>query len=533
MLIDRVNEIKPVYLWILVILVCVLVGSYLGVQKVTNPYLHISVAFTEVMRYENPITFFDEGALSSQRYTPGRPLWMISAGKILGLDSQISLQFLPIGSIILSIVYFAFFRKLLGSYLIAALMTLHQMVNPSQLGGVYSVFSYALGTALYLGFILLFLRFQEKKNVVDLILIFAIVIATNTVHYAYTIWILIAAFLMTLWAWVTQRWKNSQRRAWIPVVTINLVLFIVVIFLSYSEVFYDSYLPHIGNVEVLGGGWANFFNRLPWTGLSVGEADYEFGYKRSQLVSILSSVHLLLIFAPIALGMLYTLNHRRSNTDSSRKRDFYPARAIVWLLVLTGLIDLLIYSLRGNIGLKFFILIYPAATIWFLIQLGGRRLALLGAAILLSLSFVRLTVDINQGAIGIKPLSYSQTATFTSWYFENTAVPNAYILSGLNLHGKLIVEGASYHRPGSYLPQLGIINPEIYDWILGKEIPSEDGLSKLRNTDYILLDIYSEARLKTAFWRELQPLSWRRERVDANLASVKLYDDGFIWGFQP
>ena len=357
MLTDRVSKIKPNYLWIVVILVCVLVGIYLGKQQVTNPFLHYDVAFTEVMRFENPITIFDDGALSSQRFTPGRALWMVSAGKILGLESQVTLQFLPIGSIIMAFVYFAFFKKILGSYLIAALLTLHQMVNPSQIGSMYSVFAYALGTALYLGFIMLFLRFQQKKNIGDLLLLFAIVIATNAIHYVYTIWILLAALLMTIWAWVTQHWKRPKRQTGIPVLTMNLVVFIVVLFLTFSEVFYDSYLPYIGDVEVLGGGWASFFNRLPWIDLGVGEAGYEFGYHRSQLVSILSTVHLLLILIPVAVGILYAFVLFRRKLSVERDSDFYAVQTIVWVLVLTGVIDLFIYSLRGNIGLKFFILI--------------------------------------------------------------------------------------------------------------------------------------------------------------------------------
>ena len=56
MLIDRIKQIKPVNLWIPVVLVCVLVGSFLGLQQVTNPYLHISVAFSEVMRYQDQVT---------------------------------------------------------------------------------------------------------------------------------------------------------------------------------------------------------------------------------------------------------------------------------------------------------------------------------------------------------------------------------------------------------------------------------------------------------------------------------------------
>jgi hypothetical protein len=533
MLIDRVKQIKPVNLWIPVVLVCVLVGSYLGLQQVTNPYLHISVAFSEVMRYQDQVTFFEEGAFSSQRYTPGRALWMVTVGKILGLDSQVNLQFLPIGSIILSIVYFAFFKKILGSYLLAALMTLHQMLNPSQLGGVYSVFAYGFGTALYLGFVLLFLRFQEKANIRDLLLIFAIVIATNAIHYAFTIWILITALLMTIWGWVARRWMNADRLAWTPVLTINLVLFIVVIFLTFNDVFYDSYLPYVGDVELLGGGWATFFNRLPWVGLGAGEADYEFGYQRNQLVSALSTTHLLFIILPVAAGMLYTLITFRRKSSIERDSNFYAAQAMVWVLVLTGVIDLVIYSLRGNIGLKFFVLIFPVATIWFLNQLGGRRLALFGASILLILSLTRLAVESSQGSIGVRPISYSQTDTFTSWYFENTADPNAHIYSDLNSYGKLLVKGSSYHLPGYYLPELRVIDPEIYDWILGKEIPGENVLAQLKKSSYIILDVYSDTPLRTPFWRELQPLAWHRQSVNTNSASVKLYDDGMIWIFQP
>ena len=199
------KEMLSTWLWLPVLLLSILVGAYLGRRQVTNPFLHYDVAFTEAARDELHVHFFEEGALTNIRLAPGRALWQITMGKLLGLDSQITLQFLPIGSAILAVTYFAFFKRLLGTNLVAALMTLHQMMNPSQLSGVYSIFAYAAGTALYLGFVLMLLRTLEKKRIADVLLLCAIAVALNATHYAYTSWVILTALIMNAALWMMRR----------------------------------------------------------------------------------------------------------------------------------------------------------------------------------------------------------------------------------------------------------------------------------------------------------------------------------------
>jgi hypothetical protein len=533
------NQALSLWFALVVVLLAVLVGAFLGKRQVTNYYLHHDVAFAEAARTESQVDFYDSGALSSQRYSPGRALWQIAMGKLLGLDTQVILQFLPIGSALLAVIYFAFFKRMLGGSVVAALMTLCQMVNPAQLSGVYSIFAYALGTALYLGFVLAFLRVLERRNTAGIFLLFAVAIALNATHYAFTTWIILTAVFMNAGVWAMRRSAQGRQSSHLPEYTLAFVGFAVVIFLAFNEAFYDSYLPHAGDIETLGGGWATFFRRLPWVhaaaeqtlGIAAGAVSSPFGYERSEVLDLLSTANLLVILMPIAFGMpLRLLRIWRSRRDHRDGIGFTLTEVTIWALILTGVVDLLIYSLRGNVGLKYFALVYPVATIWFLRQMGGKRLVALGVGLLLAFSLVRLRVESTVGSIGVRPLSYGQAEAAVTWYHQYWPEPGARVLSGLNLYGKLVVKGASYPYPALHRPGLLIIGPEVYDWLLGRQMSLPLDVARASS---ILLDVGSDAPLRTAFWRELQPLSWHRAEVEQNPAAVKVYDDGLVWILKP
>jgi hypothetical protein len=505
------------------VLVSTILGSYLGRQQLSNPFLHYDIAFTEAARRAAQVRFADRGSLSGARYGRGRQLWMIAVGEVLGLESQVPLQFMPIGCVLLSLAYFTVFKRFLGSDLMAAAMTLHQMVNPSQLLGLYSTFAYGLGLALYLGILLLIVRALDDKHPVEVLVLFVLAAAINLVHYAFTVWVILTAVIVNVWMWIGRRRRTEPNTRRDVQQFLPFALFVIVVFLGFNEVFYDSYLGHLGDAKALGGGWAAFFNRLPWTPIEVGEAAYEFTYRRSELVSVLSTLHLCLLLAPVVLGVFL---HAVAAMRGRATYHFTTVRLVVWSLIPAGVIDTLIYALRGNIGIKYFVLVYPVATMWFLKRIGRKRLAVAGLVGLLGLSAVRLGLELAEGQLALEPLSYSQTGTATSWYHEHTADRDALVLSDLNLYGKLLVEGAAYgHQPG-----LLVVAPDVYDWLLGKNSAEVEDVSR---SDYLFLDVGSDAPLRTPFWRSLEPLRSHRASIAENDAAVKLYDDDFVWILQP
>jgi len=507
----------------LTILVSTIVGAHLGRKQLSNPFLHYDIAFTEAARRADRVEFPDHGSLSGARYGRGRQLWMIAVGGLLGLESQIPLQFMPIGSVLLSMAYFAMFKRLLGSNVMAGAMTVHQMINPSQLLGLYSTFAYGLGMTLYLGVLLLLVRTFDKKHRVEVVLLFFIGAAINFVHYAFTVWVILTVLVLSLWIWLGRRCLQRPVICGKAQHLVPFALFMLVVFLTCNEAFYDSYLAHVMDAKTLGGGWAAFFNRLPWVRTAVGEAAYEFTYRRIELISALSSLHLLLIVTPVIIGVsIWVIACAQRRAVRCRT----VAGLVLWALIPVGVIDTAIYALRGNIGVKYFVLVYPMATVWFVKHLGGRRRAFMGIILLLGLSAMRLGVELREGQLALEPLSYSETKMPTEWYHQHALVPDGAVLSDLNLYGKLLVEGAAYdHRPG-----LLVITPGVYDWLLGRHATDVEEVAR---SDYIILDVGSEAPLMTPFWRSLEPLRSHRASIAHSNATVKLYDDGAVWILRP
>ena len=508
---------------VLTVLASTIVGAHLGGKRLSNPFLHYDIAFTEAARDSDQVRFPDHGSLSGARYGKGRQFWMIALGNLLGLESQIPLQFLPVGSMLLSMAYFAIFKRLLGSNVMASAMTLHQMINPSQLLGIYGTFAYGLGMTLYLGILLLLVRTLEKKHPAGIVVLFFIGAAINFVHYAFTVWVILTVLILDLWIRLGRR--HSQEHATVREARhlLPFALFMLVVFLTCNEAFYDSYLAHVGDAKTLGGGWAVFFNRLPWIRTAAGEAAYEFAYRRSDLISVLSTLHLLLIVVPVILGVSSWVTAR------ARGSTIHPraiAGLLVWALIPVGVIDTAIYALRGNIGVKYSVLVYPMATVWFVKRMVGKKLALIGSILMLGLSATRLGVELREGQLALDPLSYSEAKTATEWYHQHAVVSGGPVFSDLNLYGKLLVEGVAYeHRPG-----LLVITPDVYDWLLGRNSPRVEDITE---NDYLFLDVGSDAPLETPFWRSLEPLRRYRDRITDGNATVRLYDDGDVWIMRP
>jgi hypothetical protein len=376
---------------------------------------------------------------------------------------------------------------------------------------------------LYLGILLLLMRTLDERRTGEVAQLFLFGAAINFVHYAFTVWVILTVVILDLWIRLGRRHfpehvSGREARHLLP-----FALFMVVVFLTCNEAFYDSYLAHVGDAETLGGGWAAFFNRLPWTRVVVVEAGYPFTYRRCELISVLSTLHLLLIVIPVILGVsMWVIAHAQRSTIGCPT----TTGLLVWALVPAGVIDTAIYGLRGNIGVKYFVLVYPVATVWFVKQMAGKKLASIGVILMLGLSAVRLGVELREGQLALDPLSYSEAKNATEWYHQHAVVPGAPVFSDLNLYGKLLVEGVAYeHRPG-----LLIITPEVYDWLLGR---NSARVGDITENDYLILDVGSDAPLETPFWRSLEPLRRHRDRITHGNATVKLYDDGVVWIMRP
>src|SRR5690349_17258884 len=115
-------------------------GAYLSINRVTDPFLYYDVAFVKSFQQQAQMNIPETGPFSSLSFVPGRELLMAQFANMMGISAE-TLQFLPLGVIIVALTLYVLCQRLFQSPPIACLMTIYLAFNLSHASALYSVFA--------------------------------------------------------------------------------------------------------------------------------------------------------------------------------------------------------------------------------------------------------------------------------------------------------------------------------------------------------------------------------------------------------
>lgn len=411
----------------------------------------------------------------------------------------IDLQFFPIGYLLSPIILLALTKKLFNSLIISVFLTLNFVFNPSQITAFYSIFAYSFAFPLYLSFILIYFHLlKEDKSPSKIIALLILFVSLNYIHYTLTFWIILFLFSINGYLYINKKSTKNM--------TQSLLICSFVIFFYFNKVLYKSYLPAIStNIDTTS---THFFLKLPFFSDIVSS---EYFYLRSPEINLISSLHLFIILIFVFVGIFFVDIKNIVNKTFSCNFNFL----LRFSLLFTGFLDLILYSIRGNVSTKYITVMFPFVIFSYLIA--DYKKYTKSVILLLSLILIiKLSLFVNLDYIGNPSSSYKEINPSANWYLSNTK--NNSIVSGdLGIYGILLV-----NSNGDYSPKYVPYNLEIYKYIIN------EGNNEYK-FDYLILDMNSMSPIYSFYWNRFQPFINYKSNIYNNKNLHKVYSDQNIW----
>lgn len=496
----------------LAVVISFVFGSYLSVQRVTDPFLYYDISFVKTS--ENSIDFRipDEGPFSSLRLAPGRVSLLQGLVGVLGIEPE-TLQFLPIGSVLLATSCFYLALRLLGSPAIALLYSLYLGLNLSHATALYSTFAYAFALPMFLGFVLTSILYLEKRETRDLIIIFIMFIALNAIHYTLASWAILylVGFGVAL---LTQKPFPRNTSSQLLRNPYLVILILVVLFLAFNDALYDSYIPVLSRKTM-----EMAFDRfLSFISISSGGETSSYRFQRATAINFMSTLTLILIVVPVVVGVasdiqsLFVVKARRTLSVSQ-----LPIR---WGFLFLGIGDALVYSFRGSVSTKAFSMVFPILAIMYLKHLNRRWIYNLLPALLLSTSLIKIVLFYQNAYVIDGNGAPIETVSRSSGWIQAFTPEDKYrILADMNLYGKYLLTSDNNGEE----PVLEALTEQRLRALVGDE-----GDTEAITADFVAIDRESSQPALGFTWAIFRPLNEFLDSLFSNRDLSIIFDDGHV-----
>jgi general stress protein CsbA len=466
------------------------------------------------------MNFPDVGPYTSLGLAPGRSFILAQYVNMMGVNPE-ALQFFPLGSLLISATFYYLALRFLKSPILACLITLYLTLNLSHATALYSVFAYGIALPILFGVMLIYMNLSERRERIDIVLLLLLFIAANFIHYTIATWVilfLVGANLIVGFRTVIDKYQQSYPHA---IQVYYLTSAFIVIFFTFNQTIYESFLPFFGS-NSLEGAVQNFLSYLSF---GIPENFSHYSFPRSRVIGLVSMFTLLLILVPIMVGLIYDIWNQFKHSPTEREINLWSP--IMGGILLIGIIDSAVYSVRGSISTKAFSIIFPLLTLHYFQRTGKRSLAVVVAIILFATSIIKIGVfyensylisnnDLNTGINRIYPSS--------EWMTNHETNDKYYLLADLNLYGKYLLTSVNDSKEPIFLS----FDDNSYAKVIG-----ESNHEWKSTPDIIAVDVASSEPLIGFVWGRYKPLMEYADRIINNPAINLIYDDGSIWLAKP
>lgn len=500
---------------LLIILFSMTIGISIGINEVSDPFLYWNIALVEICKQGGLLGFERLGmfSFSTLGYNPGYTGMLLALSTVAGMSPEI-LQFLPIGSVFLPIVFFSVCRKLLGLNPETYLLTLF-VVTSDILVILHTTFVYMWGVILFLSFILFHLQFRQgnmmRSNIVASVLLLSGLV---TIHWTFPFWVIVFLASSMIFSHGVEH-KLTK-----------LLLAFVILYLVFENVIYEIVLPRLGHLS---------FEDLPLfaklasyiTGHTVASERYIDLTIQPPAVGWLRISIYLLILVPLSLDLL---SHIRSSRRTGRKASQHDLTIFGYSVLVVGVADVLAYATYGGISVKYILLMFPILAVTSLHKLLKRKAFIIAMTVaMLILSICSFCLSFNVITVG--STKYDRIEPFEHWMAGKTNVSS--ILSDADTFGKILVLAS---RQNSSLPRYISYTSQAYEEVMEEKTYTESQYFKegtclvinLKSINYPITAV-GGSKWKSGY----QSLCKYICRIHQNPNLDKVYDSGGILALVP
>ena len=509
-----------------VISILILIPSYLFSRlRITDGFLFQVIAYVQLTLRSDHLKSFIAGGYSFNfvEYLPGYPLILSILSRLGGITPK-ELQFLPLAALFVPLGYYTISKRLFHSNGIAILFALYGAYDIG-LVSHYNVFVYPWSNLLYFGYLIFYLRWIDRKQLEDLIIVMILFIGSLFLHYASTAWIIIHSISANLVLIAINCYSlrktgaNYHRRGSLALPTAFLVAF-----MTFNQMFYKVWLPSASSFTQKSASPFELLNSKIISYL-YGSAEsvepYRFMNTWGQAFGIWRSIEYSFVFLPILVWILkiflFALRRKPVFKDLDRNLLF------VLPLFITALIDWGAYGVHSGFNFRYSLLVFPFISVMALNEIGLSRF--IQKAFLAGLCLVTIITYL----LGLKhyttnpPTSYSETMAGSNWLLgQRLSGP---ILSDLDTLGQFLVAAS---ESTAIFPRT-----LTYDAITYQSVVENTGVEDNRSEyELVLIDAKNLSKpLHGISNKYFEPLSLHVSSITGNDGLTKIYDDGRLWIF--
>ena len=498
--------------WAILLAVCAAPGLLLSVFTEWSPWTLFRLARVNLSIQADRILDYRTAAAAYRAEHIGTDLVVAALLRVSGISS-VDLAILPVGSLLLAVVYYAVARIISGSRSYAAATMLYASWYYPRLVTQYGVQTYVWTNALFLVFIVLFwLWLERRSSTVSFLIIFVFV--ALFLHYQTTpIWAIVLLSVGALFT-MRQRAPSTSRTQGLWA----LPVFCMVLYFSFDTVVYGNGLARLKNEAITESLVESFVNRLVvplFSRPTDAASGFEYVVITPWQARASTLLVLVLLTGPVAFWILtkvyQVIRHRDLSLAMKTREDVF-----IWSVVAAAISHTLMYMLYGAISLRVIPLLFV-----FTIPLVFQQ-------------FPRMK---DWGYPIILIIAVAAAVGFVSYVFSLSSRPTGH---GFGHADKLIAE-QDHVLANPYVYGVLLVNatgeaPTLFDlvWLDSDKYRAVVGQQSIDENEFDVLAVdMSDAPVIAQGWRYFEPWTDYLNEIDRNPALNRVYDGDNLRLYQP
>ncbi len=425
-----------------------------------------------------------------------------------------AIALIPIGSLLLALLYYGLARCVSRSAWTAGAITLYLTWYYPTLYSQFSTQTYVWTHSLFFSFLILLFFWIRRRNFVLSLLIMVIFIATFLQYHTTPLWI-IAALVTAVGA---IKLREYQLKISPSTVSWALPLFCVVFYFTFDTVVFGNGLVRLKSEAVNESFFQSFFYKIVVPLLSLGSNGVPNAFETAQIsprVAVQSTLLILLLLTvPVGIWGVVKIYQGVISRDLTGFIQDHET-IFVWVIIVAATIHIILYAFYGALSFRVIPLAFPL-----ILPLVVRRLRWVpnleliltsGLALLSIVGFISFTSTLQPDTLA------SQAGLAAKLFKENDR-----LLGDANIYGAFLVNSAQDNKVIDFV------------WPDSAKYRGLVGQSPLKSSDfdYLVVDM-SNKPIIAANWRFLEPWTWHLQAINHNSSLDKIYDSEYIKIFQP
>lgn len=465
-----------------------------------------------------------EGGYVSDLVIPGHAIILVIISKICDIPPDVAI-FFPVGGIIVPILGYAIYNKIFNIKILSLLITLYFALLMSS-SHAYAISPYGLGTILLLTGVFIYINGSINK-MCRIIALFVCFAGLHIIYYTSETFLIMFLLYSTL-VFIVFGDRIKHRENYL---IRNLVLSFIVIFLSFNQMLYKTFIPKFFFEKNVFEVYDRLLSSLPFSNHGIDELylePYVYSNPNTSYSHFILLAWIFVIIMPVIINYTRVLKSLMWHKNFKAVQYTFATNLNISISLLI-ISEIIIYAIRGVLMFRMLLLLGPIIAILSIRNMPLKRWKPVASIVLILLiSTSGMYFNLNYSNTKLNKLDGAQNSI--DWLYNNVDKMSINMLADdLYTTGLFKTYGVKYNRTD----QIYSINSRKYEQIANVDYANNKNPTLRISYKYIILNKkYSDKPLYGFDWILYEPLLDNFIIIDKNVNMNKIYDDNTIWVFK-